>query len=96
MLLVSQEFEIENVILLWDTVLADHDKFTFLNFICVGKVVGQREYLLKNEFSECLERLQMQCTDSDPQMVKNLLDIAKKCCLKVSRRYDTYIEPEHH
>ena len=57
MLLLSQEFEINNVIRLWDTVLADHDKFTFVNFICVGMVVGQRDFLLKNEFSECLERL---------------------------------------
>ena len=39
MLLLSQEFEIENVIRLWDPVLADHDKFTFVNFICVGMVV---------------------------------------------------------
>lgn len=59
MLLLSQEFEIGNVIRLWDPVLADHDKFTFVNFICVGMVVSQRDYLLKNEFSECLERLQM-------------------------------------
>jgi len=27
---------------------------------------------------------------------KNLLDVAKRCCLKVSRRYDHYIEQEHH
>lgn len=66
MLLLSQEFEISNVIRLWDTVLADHDKFTFVNFICVGMVVSQRDYLLKNEFSECLERLQMQMSDSNP------------------------------
>ena len=57
MLLLSQEFEISNVIRLWDTVLADHDRFTFVNFICVGMVVSQRDFLLQNEFSECLERL---------------------------------------
>ena len=58
MLLLSQEFEINNVIRLWDTLLADHDRFTFCNFICVGIVVMQRDYLLRNEFSECLEALQ--------------------------------------
>ena len=57
MLLSSQEFEITNVIRLWDTVLADHDKFTFVNFICVAMVVSLRDFLLRNEFSECLERL---------------------------------------
>lgn len=57
MLLLSQEFEINNVIRLWDTVLADPDKYTFTNFICVGIVVKNRDFLLKNEFSECLELL---------------------------------------
>ena len=96
MLLLSQEFEISNVIRLWDTVLADHDKFTFVNFICVGMVVSQRDFLLRNEFSECLEHLQTQSSDPNPQVIKNVLDVAKKCCLKVSRRYEHYIEQELH
>ena len=81
---------------MWDTVLADHDKFTFVNFICVSMVVSQRDYLLKNEFSECLECLQKQHNDPDPIVVKEILDLAKKCCLRVSKRYEHYIEPEHH
>ena len=81
---------------MWDTVLADHDKFTFVNFICVAMVVSQRDYLLKNEFSECLECLQKQHNDPDPLVVKEILDLAKKCCLRVSKRYEHYIEPEHH
>lgn len=48
------------MIKVWDTVLADHDKFTFLNFICVAMVTIRREQLLKNEFGECLELLQKQ------------------------------------
>jgi len=57
MLLLSQEFEIHNVIRLWDTVLADYDRFNFVNFICVGMVTMKRDFLLKSEFSECLEAL---------------------------------------
>lgn len=57
MLLLAQEFEINNVIRLWDPVLADHDRFTFVNFICVAIVTLNRDFLLKNEFSECLELL---------------------------------------
>jgi hypothetical protein len=57
MLLMSQEFEINNVIRLWDCVFADHDKFTFVNFVCVAMVTIKRDYLLKSEFSECLESL---------------------------------------
>ena len=73
-----------------------NDKFTFTNFICVAMVVSQRDYLLKNEFSECLERLQTQSSDANPQVIKNLLDTAKRCCLKVTRRYEHYIEQELH
>lgn len=43
MLLLSQEFEINNVIRLWDCVFADHDKFTFVNFVCVAMVTSRRE-----------------------------------------------------
>ena len=57
MLLLAQEFDMNNVIKMWDTVLADHDRFTFVNFICVAMVTSRREYLIKNEFSECLALL---------------------------------------
>lgn len=46
-----------NVIKMWDTVLSDHDRFTFVNFICVAMVLNKRDYLMKSEFSECLEAL---------------------------------------
>ena len=38
----------------------------------------------------------MQNSDPSPTVIKNLLDVAKRCCLKVSRRYEHYIEQEHH
>lgn len=69
MLLLAQEFSIHNVIKVWDTVFADHDKFTFLNFICVAMVTTRREALLKNEFGECLELLQKQLTNVDQSTV---------------------------
>jgi TBC1 domain family member 13 len=57
MLLLAQEFDMNNVIKMWDCVLADHDRFTFVNFICVAMVESKRDYLLKNQFSECLALL---------------------------------------
>lgn len=38
MLLLSQEFEIHNVIRLWDTLLADNERFWFMNYVCVAMV----------------------------------------------------------
>jgi len=42
------------VIRLWDCVFADHDKFTFVNFVCVAMVTLRREQLLKSDFSDCM------------------------------------------
>jgi TBC1 domain family member 13 len=58
--MLSQEFALENVIRLWDTLLADHDRFLFVNFVCVAMVMLKRDTLLKSEFSECIEYLQLQ------------------------------------
>jgi len=58
MLLLSQEFSIENVIRIWDTLLSDHDRFHFVNYICVAMVQVKRDYIIQSEFSECMEALQ--------------------------------------
>ena len=57
MLMLAQEFALENVIRLWDTLLADHERFLFVNFVCVAIVMLKRETLLVSEFSECVEYL---------------------------------------
>lgn len=92
MLLLAQDFSINHVIRIWDTVFADHDKFTFLNFICVALVTIRREQLMKNEFGECLELLQKQLNAVDTSFVVEILNTAKKQCLKVTRKYENYIE----
>lgn len=61
------------MIRLWDTVLADHDKFTFLYFLCVAMVTTRRETLLKNEFGECLELLQKQLSHCEPTFVSDII-----------------------
>ena len=57
MLLLSQEFEILNVIRLWDTLLADNERFWFLNYVCVAMVQVKRDVILSGDFSECMEAL---------------------------------------
>ncbi len=58
MLLMCQEFDMSNVIRLWDTLFSDPDRFNFLNFICVATVQTQREICLEGDFAECMENLQ--------------------------------------
>jgi hypothetical protein len=92
MLLLAQEFSLDNVIRIWDTILADHDKFTFLNFICVALVTVRREKILANEFGECLEMLQKSLNNCEPSFVAEIIQAAKRICLKVTRKYENYIE----
>ena len=68
MLLLAQEFDMNNVIKMWDTVLSDHDRFTFVNFICVAMVVNKRDYLMKlNGGLETIVILFGPKVDSNPQ-----------------------------
>lgn len=57
MLLLSQEYELENVIRLWDTLLADQERFLFLNYVCVAMVTMKKDVILEGEFSDCMEAL---------------------------------------
>jgi len=43
---------------LWDTLLADHERFHFMNYVCVAMVQVKREAILNGDFSECMEALQ--------------------------------------
>lgn len=80
------------MIRLWDTLLADHERFQFLNYVCVAMVTMKREVILEGEFSECMEALQRHSQESDPKKIKVLLDHAKKIAQKHTHKYDNYIE----
>ena len=57
MLLMCQEFDMSNVITLWDTLISDPDRFHFLNFVCVAAVSYKRDICLEGDFAECMESL---------------------------------------
>lgn len=57
MLLMCQEFDMSNVIRLWDTLFADNDRFDFLNYICIAAVKLKRDLVLEGDFSVCMEEL---------------------------------------
>ena len=46
MLLMCQEFDMSNVISLWDTLFSDPDRFYFFNFVCVASVLTKRDICL--------------------------------------------------
>jgi hypothetical protein len=47
-----------NVIRLWDTLFADPNRFSFLNFVCAATVKTKRAICLHGDFAECMENLQ--------------------------------------
>jgi TBC1 domain family member 13 len=57
MLLMCQEFDMSNVISLWDTLFSDPDRFYFFNFVCVASVLTKRDICLEGDFADCMESL---------------------------------------
>ena len=58
MLLMCQEFDMSNVIVLWDALFADSERFQFLNYISCALVKTKRKECLHGDFAECMESLQ--------------------------------------
>jgi len=57
MLLLCQEFDMENSVRLWDTLLADPKRFEFTNFACVALVSFVRDDIIDGDFACCMENL---------------------------------------
>ena len=46
-----------NVIILWDSLFADTERFNFLNYICCAAVKLKRKECLNGDFADCMESL---------------------------------------
>jgi len=57
-LLLSQEFELPDVLRLWDSLFADPMRFDFLLFVCCAMLVCLRDTLLDGSFADNLKLLQ--------------------------------------
>lgn len=58
-LLLSQEFELPEVLRLWDSLFADERRFQFLNYVCVAMIKCMKQELLRGDFAENLSLLQV-------------------------------------
>jgi hypothetical protein len=57
MLFLTQEFELGEVMTLWDSLLSHDNKMEYIDFVCVAIILGKREELLQGEFPDILEAL---------------------------------------
>lgn len=58
-LLLSQEFELPDVLRLWDCLFSDPFRFEFLLFICCAMLVYVRDQLIQGSFADNLKLLQV-------------------------------------
>uniref|UniRef100_A0A0N4ZWW4 TBC1 domain family member 13 n=1 Tax=Parastrongyloides trichosuri TaxID=131310 RepID=A0A0N4ZWW4_PARTI len=57
-LLLSQEFSLPDVIMLWDCLLADKTRFELLYYVCLAMLEEKREELLSGDFGDNMRLLQ--------------------------------------
>uniref|UniRef100_A0A0N5AT23 Rab-GAP TBC domain-containing protein n=1 Tax=Syphacia muris TaxID=451379 RepID=A0A0N5AT23_9BILA len=57
-LLLSQEFSLPDVIIIWDSIFSSESRIKFLHFVCIAMMEREREELLNGDFSSCLRLLQ--------------------------------------
>lgn len=74
MLLLTQEFQISDVLRLWDSLLSHPNKMGFLNFLCCSIIICYKEKLMKEEFSGIMETLQ----NTDSFDLNKFLNLANK------------------
>jgi len=57
-LLLTQEFELPDVLRLWDSLFSDHSRFEFLIYICCSMLIFQRDKIMEGDFYENVAFLQ--------------------------------------
>lgn len=57
-LLLSQEFPLPDVLRLWDSILADENRFDYLIYVCCAMIVLIRDQILENDFEHNVKLLQ--------------------------------------
>ncbi|KYR01577.1 TBC1 domain family member 13 [Tieghemostelium lacteum] len=57
-LLLSQEFELPDVLRLWDSLFSDPSRFDFLYYFCCAMLICVRDQLLNSSFADSLKLLQ--------------------------------------
>ncbi|MES1908960.1 MAG: hypothetical protein MHM6MM_001790 [Cercozoa sp. M6MM] len=78
-LLLSQQFSLPDCLRLWDSLLADEQRFDFLDFCCVAMIVRLKPQLIDADFSTALQMLQRY----PPCDVSDVIELAEEIRLSV-------------
>ena len=74
----------DDSIRLWDTLLADPQRFSFTAFACCALVSGVRDSIIDGDFACCMENLQGAA--QQVKSIRQLLNKANELC----NAYNTY------
>ncbi len=72
-LFLTQEFEMPDILRLWDSILSEDDKFEFLNMLCLAIIKNKRSEIIESDFSGIMMALQ----NLDKIDVENLIKTAE-------------------
>lgn len=79
MLLLTQEFELMDVLRLWDTLLSHPHKMDFLNYCCIALIENIRDKIIGEEFPVIMENLQKNVTAEGVEtMLKKAIALYKQ------------------
>jgi len=73
-LLLSQEFELPDVLRLWDSLFSDEDRFEYLLYVCLAMIINIKPILMESDFAESLKILQTY----PPTNIYNILELANQ------------------
>ncbi|BFZ05703.1 hypothetical protein BsWGS_08742 [Bradybaena similaris] len=68
-LLLSQEFELPDVLRIWDSLFADSNRFEFLQFVCCAMLMSVRNELIRGDFPNSMKLVQNMSTAIDLEQV---------------------------
>jgi hypothetical protein len=83
-LFLTQEFEMPDIMRIWDSILSEDDKFEFLNMICLAIIKIRRTEVLQSDFAGIMLSLQ----NIDKIDIEKLLKAAENIRIELKKNTD--------
>lgn len=77
MLMLTQEFQLMDVLRLWDSLLSAPNRTEFLNYCCLAIILNAKEKIIDQEFPVIMQALQKNATTDIEQLLRKALSMYK-------------------
>lgn len=89
-LLFTQDFQISQIMRVWDAILSETDRFYMVYLICVSILGIKRKELIKSDFAGCIVKLQKINNLNCEEILNKVNDIRKKFDKKIKKLLGIY------